>query len=105
VVAVHEVTQLLQQAHDHAAHDATLRLQEHARGHGWPSHLVSALRVEHDNGSLQINYPDHLAGEIEDLEYGTPSTGPHAVLRTFNNRMDQHADLNTHLESYLGALF
>lgn len=105
MVAVHEVTRLFEQAHDQAAQTATQRLRAHAASHGWPSHLAGALRVVHEDGAMRIDYPPHLAQDIEDLEYGTQSASPSAVLRTFGNRLDQHADLGVHLDTYLGGIF
>lgn len=101
MVAVHEITELLSQAHDKAAAQATVGLRKHALAHGWPTHLAQRLSVSHEDGRVAIAYPDHLADEILDLEYGTEDTPPSPVLRTFNNRMDEHADLATHLETYL----
>lgn len=101
MVAVREVSELVSQAHDKAAQDATRSLRKHALDSGWPSHLARALSVTHDNGKVSIDYPERHADEILDLEYGTQDRPPSPVLRTFNNRMDQHADLATHLETYL----
>lgn len=105
MVAVHEVTRLIEQAHDQAARAATQRLRAHAASSGWPTHLAHSLSVVHENGSLRIDYPPHLSDEIEDMEYGTQDKMPIAALRTFSNRLDQHADLGVHLDAYLGGLF
>jgi hypothetical protein len=104
VVAVHEITQRIGQAHDRAAAQATKALRANARSNGWPGSLTGALKVVHDNGAMRVDYPHYLADDIEDLEYGTPHSAPNAVLRTFSHRLDQHADLDTHLDAVLGGL-
>lgn len=105
MVAVHDITRRIEQAHQRAATDATQALRAHAHSNDWPGNLTRSLKVVHDNGALRVDYPQYLADDIENLEYGTPSTPPNAVLRTFSNRMDTHADLDTHLGAMLGGLF
>lgn len=61
-------------------------LQGGASSAGWPSHIVSSLSVKNLNGSIFIDYPNTLSNEILDLEYGTDSTQPSAVMRKFKSR-------------------
>jgi hypothetical protein len=62
-----------------------LRLIAHRSG--WPAELIGELSVtltdEHD---IIVDYPDSLAGDIEDMEYGTLNTLPNAAIRPFMSR-------------------
>jgi hypothetical protein len=74
-----------------AASDAALilqpllqeNLQKAAEAAAWPAKIVSALVVDFDGSDLLIKYPDELASEIEDLEYGKPFGVPNSVFRPF----------------------
>ena len=59
------------------------KLQEDARAAAWPERIVSALTVTFDGNNLLVKYPDELASEIDDLEYGKPYGLPNPVLRPF----------------------
>jgi hypothetical protein len=58
-------------------------LQEAARTADWPENIVNSLTVDFDGDNLLIKYPDELAGEIDDLEYGKPYGLPKPALRSF----------------------
>lgn len=84
-------------------------VRRHARDSGWPRHLSESLGVEHSGGHLRVSVPDHLADEVMDLEYGTPSTPPSGAMRQFLNRSSRAADDMVHHESlsyldFLGVL-
>jgi len=53
---------------------------------GWPRNLIAALKVDLVGGSLIVDYPEELAAEIEDLEYGNEGAIPNAVIRPFISR-------------------
>lgn len=58
-------------------------LTELATTAGWPANIVAALVVDFDGSSLSVKYPDELANEIDDLEYGKPFGVPNSVIRPF----------------------
>jgi hypothetical protein len=64
-------------------------LKDSAASAGWPKSVVSNLSVKSMMGSIFIDYPDTAADEILDLEYGTTTTQPSAVLRKFKDRNAQ----------------
>ena len=67
-------------------------LRNEARSSGWPDHIVSNLHVRHNDGKFTVHaHPDHYQ-EVMDLEYGTPSRQPSAVIRKFSN--DQRLSSN-----------
>jgi hypothetical protein len=61
-------------------------LKDSATNAGWPSRIVSSLSVKKLDGSIYIDYPSVVSNEILDLEYGTETTQPSAVMRKFKNR-------------------
>lgn len=58
-------------------------LRRRARAAQWPAHIVNSLDVTPDDGAVSISYPNDLKTEIEDLEYGSLSSLPNPVLRSF----------------------
>jgi hypothetical protein len=72
-----------------AAERLTPQFRQAALDAGWPSELVMQMTVEEQDGDLYINYPPNIAGQVDDLEYGTPTTPPNAVIRIF---MADHTD-------------
>ena len=64
-------------------------LQKKANDSGWPEEIAKSLYVE--NGEIQ--YPEEYTKQIEDLEYGTPSSAPSPFLRT-------HKENKTYNEIY-----
>lgn len=58
-------------------------LQEDAATAGWPANIVQSLTVDFDGSNLSVKYPDELADQIDDLEYGKPFGLPNAVIRPF----------------------
>lgn len=61
-------------------------LKTYASSAGWPEKVVAAMYVEFDGGDIFINYPENLADEIDDLEYGKPFGLPNPVIRPFIER-------------------
>jgi hypothetical protein len=57
---------------------------------GWPVDIVDALDISYDGGILHITCPEDIAEQVEDLEYGSETTSPNAVLRPFAERSDKY---------------
>lgn len=68
-----------------AAQELTPLLKLKATLAGWPSYIINEISIDEEDDVLFVDYPDHYARQIEDLEYGTQKTAPNAVLRTFLN--------------------
>lgn len=58
-------------------------LQDYVQEAGWPPHLISAVTVDFDGSNLSVKYPDELANEVDDLEYGKPYSVPKPAIRPF----------------------
>lgn len=63
-------------------------LREQAAASGWPQELAASLGVRHEGGAYRVSIPRRHATAIMDLEYGTPTSPPSAVIRQFLNRAD-----------------
>jgi len=74
---------IAQKALIQAAERLTPDFRQAALNAGWPSQLVMQMTVEEQDGDLYVQYPDSIASEIEDLEYGNQNTPPNAVIRPF----------------------
>ena len=61
----------------------TARLREHADAYSWPEEIVNQIRMDYDENTHSIKYPEHLEDAILTLEYGTSSVPPSPALRTF----------------------
>jgi len=51
-----------------------------AKSAGWPSELVEQISV---SSNIEFEYPDEVAEEIENLEYGEVGGAPNSVMRPF----------------------
>lgn len=51
-----------------------------AKSAGWPSELVEQISV---SSNVEFEYPDEVAEEIENLEYGEVGGAPNSVMRPF----------------------
>lgn len=82
----------------------TMELQADALSAGWPKTYASQLSVRVDKSNIYIDYPENLAQDIEDLEYGSKDQPPTPVLRLF---VDRHSDdfQNVFAESSINHLF
>jgi len=67
----------------------TLLLRKDAIAAGWPAKYVNSLKVVITTTGMSIEYSDDYAEEIEDLEYGTQTSSPSPVMRTF---IDRHTE-------------
>lgn len=65
----------------------------------WPKPIASSLSVSIKNNELVVTYPDAYEEQVGDLEYGTQSSSPRPVFRTFVNR--HQAKLTQNLEQWL----
>lgn len=58
-----------------------------AAASGWPEDIVTELSLTiSDDYEITVDYPEELATEIEDLEYGVFGGIPNAVIRPFISR-------------------
>jgi hypothetical protein len=71
---------------DTLLNDLSAEVQSSAEKAGWPKDVASSLSVKSLNGLVFLDYPDHLSNQIMDLEYGTLSSQPVAVIRNFKAR-------------------
>jgi VIT1/CCC1 family predicted Fe2+/Mn2+ transporter len=51
-----------------------------AKSAGWPSELVEQISV---SSNIEFEYPDEVAEQIENLEYGEVGGAPNSVMRPF----------------------
>ena len=49
----------------------------------WPKNIASKLKVVITKSEIIITYPNNLAQQVEDLEYGSKETTPLPVFRRF----------------------
>jgi len=78
------ISKLAQDIGQSLSEELTVQLRFLGVTSGWPMSVLGGMRVSVDNqGSLNIVYPESLAEEIENLEYGTLNTLPNAVIRPF----------------------
>mgnify|MGYP006272954109 CR=1 FL=1 len=61
-------------------------LKAYAKSAGWPDNVIAAMSVSYDSGDIFVDYPENLAAEIDDLEYGKPFGLPNPVIRPFMER-------------------
>lgn len=55
---------------------------------GWPDNVIAQLSVSYDDGKLTLAYPDSIAKQINDLEYGANGEPPRALIRSFTYRSE-----------------
>jgi hypothetical protein len=68
----------------------TKELRSLALSVGWPPNVVSQLTVKVTSKDINVEYPDAIASDVNNLEYGTYGIPPKPVLRTF---LDKRGDL------------
>ena len=51
-----------------------------AKSAGWPNELVEQISV---TANIEFEYPDEIAEQIENLEYGEVGGAPNSVMRPF----------------------
>jgi hypothetical protein len=76
-----------------AAHKTSLLMtsdiRQSAVESGWSNELASNTHVMYDGTSYHVEVRDDLSSQAMDLEYGTPSTRPTAVVRKYANNTQQ----------------
>ena len=81
---------------DKAGHETTHYMRAHLRSealaHGWPNDVIRHLAIHYKDGAFSIHAHDSHRKEVLDLEYGTPTQRPTAVIRKFNNRQSAVQD-------------
>jgi hypothetical protein len=91
VIDTTKYEQALVQASEQTARRLTSRLRRSAYRSGWPTSIARHLTVRHNDGDFDIHYPESVARKVEDLEYGTQSAPPNAVMQQFRNRIGLHS--------------
>lgn len=61
----------------------TRKLRVSARRAGWPEDVAKQLRVTLKDMDVTVSYPYSAFEAVTNLEYGTPSSPPKSVIRTF----------------------
>lgn len=79
-------------------------LRQHALRHGWPEHVANSLGVGHRDGGFYPTYPQELAEQVLDLEYGDGRNEPMPALRRFLNRAPQQASQSHHDEVMMSLI-
>ena len=74
------------QAAAQTARSMTYTLRQSAIDHGWDPKIANKLFVVHTGSEFKVHVPARYKAKVYDLEYGTQSTPPSAVIRKFNNR-------------------
>lgn len=59
-----------------------------AMSSNWPFNVIRQLQVSFDGTSLSIDYPEEIAAQVQALEYGTGTSLPNSVLRSFVYRAE-----------------
>jgi len=77
-------------AAEKASEQLTPMLQQLAIAAGWPADVAFSLSVKPKDGELHVSYPEELDEQINNLEYGTPSSAPASVIRPFVARIGSH---------------
>jgi hypothetical protein len=55
---------------------------------GWPDNIISRLTITYDDGKLTLTYPEDIAKQVDDLEYGAEGNPPRALIRNFTRRAE-----------------
>lgn len=55
---------------------------------GWPDDVIARLTISYDDGKLVLTYPDDIAKQVDDLEYGAEGNPPRALIRNFTRRAE-----------------
>lgn len=65
----------------------TLALRTATISAGWPVEIVSQLLVRETDGQIVPSYPDRIADQVSELEYGGSDNDGTHTLHKFVNRM------------------
>jgi len=72
--------------------DLTEQLQDSATTAGWPEEVINSLSIRFDGENLRVHYPEKLANQIEDLEYGKIFGLPNPAIRPFISRSKNYIE-------------
>ena len=86
------IDQVEKNALKHAAERLTPKFHEMAFSAGWPADVVIQTSVEEADGQIYVEYPDVIKAQVEDLEYGTPTSAPSPVIRGFLSEFGDSID-------------
>ena len=56
---------------------------------GWPDDVIAQLSISYDDGKLTLTYPESIAKQVDDLEYGANGEPPRALIRNFTRRAEE----------------
>lgn len=56
---------------------------------GWPDNIIAQLQISYDDGKLNLTYPQEIAKQVDDLEYGAEGNPPRALIRNFTRRAEE----------------
>lgn len=76
---------VIAKAAEKAADEYTVIFQEKALEAGWPPYLVNQMSIQEKDGELYVDYPEAISLQVDNLEYGTQTSAPNSVIRTFLN--------------------
>ena len=75
----------LEELKDIIVPDATAQLRGHADSFGWPSDVISQLKVvKKPDGKHYVYAPPHLKDRVMDLNFGTTSVPLSPAITTFS---------------------
>lgn len=75
------VENLIKVKADDGSEEMTKVLRERAADAGWPEEVVNNLSITFDGSNIKFDFPQHLEEQVYDLEYGTLTQPPSAVMR------------------------
>lgn len=81
----------LTQAGQETAIVMTAQLRSQCIASGWDKSVADRIKVTFSSKGFKVIYPDEVKRDVENLEYGTPSSQPTAAIRKFMNRLDKPA--------------
>jgi hypothetical protein len=74
------------------AKELTLSLRKDAKAAKWPAKVAAALSVVIVDQKIQISYPNKIAKQVEDLEYGSNAGFANPVFRKFTKSNEKLID-------------
>lgn len=73
--------------------ELTEELRDEATKAGWPTIVVIQLEVQIKDDEFEVYYPSEVSEQVEILEYGTETTPPNPVIRTFMKDLNKRVTL------------
>ena len=56
---------------------------------GWPDDVIAQLSISYDDGKLTLTYPESIAKQVDDLEYGANGNPPRSLIGNFTRRSEE----------------